>query len=73
MPASKMRYRAKVTPLKEGRKQVNAAKFEYTYAYSLEQGRRNLMMRFPYPRYLVENLVTDPEPEYGPSKGIRWR
>ncbi|MGA2669809.1 MAG: hypothetical protein ABSF21_00070 [Dehalococcoidia bacterium] len=58
-----MRYRARVTPLKEGRRQDKEARREYTHAVSVDQAGRFLGFRFPYPKYLVTDIVVDPEKE----------
>jgi len=55
-----MRYRARVIPLREGRKQEDKATFEYTDAASIAQAGRFLRQRYPYPEYVVEEPVEDP-------------
>ena len=54
-----MRYRARVIPLFEGRRQENKATWEYTDAVSVAQAGRFLRIRFPYPEYVVEEPVLD--------------
>jgi hypothetical protein len=56
-----IRYRAKVIPLREGRRQEKEARWEYTHAASPAQAHHFLMRRFPYPKYFVEEPVPDPE------------
>jgi len=57
----KTRYRAKVYPLYAGRKRVDDWSWEYTKAYSVNQAFRNFGMRYPYPHYIVVELVVDPD------------
>jgi len=57
------RFRAKVIPLREGRRQEKEARWEYTHAASIAQAHHYLMKRFPYPRYFVEGPMPDPERE----------
>ena len=58
--AGEMRYQAQVIPLFEGRRQVAKATWEYTDAASVAQAGRFLRIRFPYPKYVVEEPVADP-------------
>ena len=58
-----MRFRGTVTPLYEGHRQPAKARPEYSFAASVEQAGRFLRVRYPYPKYLVENVVPDPEEE----------
>ena len=63
-----MRYRARVIPLREGRRQEDKATWEYTDAGSIAQAGRFLRQRYPYPEYVVEEPVEDPrsKPEASP-------
>lgn len=53
------RYRAKVIPLIEGKRQPDWS-WEYTHAASIAQASHNLMQRYPYPNYFVEEPIEDP-------------
>lgn len=53
-----MRYRARIIPLREGHRQEDEARWEYTYAQSLAQASRFLRQR--YPEYVVEEPIADP-------------
>lgn len=61
-----MYYRATVTPLIECHRQVGKEVFRYTNATSEAQAGRYLRIRYPYPQYLVENVVPDPREEKKP-------
>lgn len=56
-----MRYRAKAYPLYEGHKQIEKAFPVYTDARSVNQAGRFFGMRYPYPKYLVEDIMPDPK------------
>ncbi len=59
MKPGELRYRSKVSPLINGRRQVNVWEWHYTWAYSVNQAWRNFGIRFPYPKYVVETPVVD--------------
>ncbi len=69
----KIRYRAKVTPLREGHKQLKGAKWQYASATSINGALHFLMRRYPYPMYIVDTPIPDPEGNPGPGRGISWR
>jgi predicted RNA-binding Zn-ribbon protein involved in translation (DUF1610 family) len=54
-----MKYRATIVPLYEGHRQVAKTRTEYTNAASESQAGRFLRIRYPYPKFLVENIVAD--------------
>lgn len=58
-----MYYRATITPLVEYRRQVGKEVTRYTNAPSEAQAGRFLRIRYPYPKYVVENVVPDPREE----------
>jgi len=55
-----LRYRARVIPLFEGHRQEEKATWEYTDAASIAQAGRFMRLRFPYPKFVVEEPVADP-------------
>ncbi len=72
----KIRYRAKVTPLREGHKQLNQAKWQYASATSVSGALHFLMRRYPYPKFIVDTPIPDPVNSAGnlrSGKGISWR
>jgi len=58
-PAIRQRYRARIIPLREGRRQEGKAFWDYTHAASINQASRFLGFRYPYPQYIVEQPVLD--------------
>lgn len=55
-----MRYRATIYPLYEGHRQPSKRMTEYRHAASLEHAGRFFRRAFPYPEYVVEDVMEDP-------------
>ena len=70
---TKQRYRTRIVPLFEGHRQEDKAFNEYMHAASQNQAYYFLGFHYPYPQYVVETPVEDPEVVMQPQTGTCYQ